>query len=70
MKQTISGAPRSGWQKTVHAGRIIASSALLGTVIAGTFFGWLPALGMFSIHEVGALIGAGFGLLANAKNVA
>ena len=55
--------------RAIHRIRIVASSALLGAVVAGTFFGWLPALGMMGVHEVGAALGAGMGALANAKHL-
>lgn len=53
----------------LHQLRIVASSALLGAVVAGAFFGWMPALGMIGVHEVGAAIGAGLGVVANAKHL-
>ena len=53
----------------LHVGRIASGSALLGTVLAGTFFGWVPAFGLFGVHEVGALIGAGLGAFASARHM-
>ena len=53
----------------LHVGRIASGSALLGTVLAGTFFGWIPAFGLFGVHEVGAVIGAGLGAFASAKHM-
>lgn len=55
--------------RTLHRVRIVASFALVGAVVAGTFFGWLPALGLIGVHEVGAAVGAGVGVLANAKHL-
>jgi uncharacterized membrane protein len=55
--------------KTLHRARIVASSALAGAVIGGAFFGWLPAIGILGIHELGALVGAGVGVIANAKHL-
>ncbi len=45
--------------------RTVASTALLGAVVAGMLFGWAPITG---VHEIGAVIGAGLGVLANAKH--
>ena len=66
---TLSKRMKSKTSRAIHRVRIVASSALLGAVVAGTFFGWLPALGMIGAHEVGAALGAGVGVLANAKHL-
>lgn len=54
----------------IHKLRVIAGCALVGAVVGGTFFGWIPAMGVLGVHEIGAAIGAGLGALANAKNLA
>lgn len=53
----------------IHALKVVAGFSLVGTVTAGALFGWLPALGVFSIHEIGAVLGAGVGVAANAKHL-
>ena len=53
----------------LHIGRIASGSALLGTVLAGTFLGWVPAFGLFGVHEIGAVVGAGLGAFASAKHM-
>jgi len=56
-------------KSVLHSLRVIAGFSLLGAVVAGTFFGWLPSLGLTGIHELGAVLGAGAGVVANARNV-
>ena len=53
----------------LHVARIASGSALLGTVLAGTFFGWLPAFGLIGVHEIGAVVGAGLGAFASVKHM-
>ena len=53
----------------VHGARMTAGAALLGSVLAGTFFGWLPAFGLVGVHEIGAVLGAGLGAFASAKHM-
>jgi hypothetical protein len=55
-------------KSVLHSLRVIAGFSLLGAVVAGTFFGWLPALGLNGIHELGAVIGVGAGIVASARN--
>lgn len=55
--------------QTLHSARIVASFALVGAVVAGTFFGWLPALGLIGVHEIGAAVGAAVGVVANIKHL-
>lgn len=55
-------------KSVLHSLRVIAGFSLLGAVVAGTFFGWLPALGLTGIHELGAVIGVGAGIVASARN--
>ena len=58
------------YHKLLRSLRVVAGFSLVGTVVAGAFFGWAPALlGMFSVHEVGAVVGAGVGVLANTKHL-
>jgi hypothetical protein len=48
--------------------RVISGCALVGAVTAGVFFGWAPALlGVLTAHDIGAIVGAGIGVFANAK---
>lgn len=54
----------------VHTLRVVASFALLGTVTAGALFGWVPALGAVTVHEIGAVVGAAAGVVATVKHVA
>jgi hypothetical protein len=50
--------------------RVISGCALVGTVTAGALFGGMPAiLGIAGAHEIGAIIGAGVGVFANAKHL-
>ena len=54
----------------VRSLRVISGCALVGAVTAGALFGWAPALlGMFSVHEVGAALGVGVGVVANARHM-
>ncbi len=55
-------------KSVLHSLRVVAGFSMLGAVVAGTFFGWLPALGLTGVHELGALLGAGAGLVANARH--
>lgn len=55
-------------KSVVHSLRVVAGFSLLGAVLGGTFFAWLPAFGILGIHELGALVGAGAGLVANARH--
>ena len=50
--------------------RIISGCELVGTVTAGALFGWMaPAWGLIGAHEVGAVLGAGFGIYAAARHL-
>ncbi len=54
----------------LHSLRVVAGSALMGTVVAGALFGWAPAiLGGLTVHEVGALAGAALGVFANTRQL-
>ncbi len=48
----------------LHGLRVVAGSALVGTVVAGALFGWIPVAGAVSVHAVGAIAGAGLGAVA------
>ncbi len=54
-------------QSVLRSLRVIAGCSLLGTALAGTLFGWVGAGG---IHEVGAVLGATFGIAANIRHLA
>jgi hypothetical protein len=49
--------------------RVIAGCALVGAVTAGALFGWAPAYGVFTVQGIGAAIGLGLGIVANAKHL-
>ncbi len=47
--------------------RTVAESALLGAVTLGVVLGWSPIASTVDVHAVGAVLGAGLGVLAKAK---
>lgn len=52
----------------LHSLRTIASFALLGAAGAGALLSWVPTIGI-GVHEIGALVGLGAGLVANARQL-
>jgi len=61
-------------RKTVlHSLRVVAGFAVGRAVTAGAagaLFGWAPAVvGVLTVEELGALVGAGAGALASTKNL-
>lgn len=55
----------------LHSLRTIASFALLGAAGAGALLSWVPTIGIgvLGVHEIGALVGLGAGLVANARQL-
>ena len=47
---------RKSKPKTMHNLRIVAGGALIGSVLTGVFFGWVPS--PFDLRVVGAGLGA------------
>lgn len=58
--------PRS----VLRALRLVAGCSLAGTVTAGAALGWLPALGVVTVNEIGALLGAVAGGVAVLRHTA
>lgn len=54
---------RTSKPKTMHNMRIIAGGALIGSVLTGVFFGWVPS--PFDLR----VVGAGLGALASAATL-
>ena len=52
----------------LHKTRMVVGFTLVGTVTAGALFGWAPAMGVISVHEAGAAIGAAVGLAASMRD--
>jgi hypothetical protein len=48
--------------KQLHQAKFVVGCALIGTVFAGAFFGWVPLA--FDIRIIGAGLGAAAGLAA------
>jgi len=55
----------------LHNLRTLASFALLGAASAGALLSWIPAIGIgvLGVHEIGALVGLGAGMVANARQL-
>lgn len=50
-------------------GRVIASFALAGSVLAGLTIGWVPALAAVDVNAIGAAAGGLLGVIANARHL-
>lgn len=53
----------------IHAGRVIAASALGGAVIFSLGLGWVPALAAVDMHAVGAAVGGLAALFSSARQL-
>lgn len=56
-------AKKNKGDKQIHQLRFVVGCALIGSVVAGSIFGWIPV--PFDIRLLGASIGVAAGIAAN-----